>query len=98
MKGHEMPRQFIPHHEIPATRRDFLARAGAGFGAVALSYLLGEKPLMADEAPFNPSAPKKPHYAGKAKSVIFLFMEGGPSAMDLFDPKPKLNELAGKPL
>jgi hypothetical protein len=76
-----------PHVEIPATRRDFLARAGAGFGAMAMSSLLG----AADPAP-------KPHYPARAKSVIFLFMEGGPSAMDTFDPKPMLNELAGKPL
>jgi len=90
----------IPHHELPATRRDFLAKAGAGFGSLALTYLLGGKTLSADEAAaaVNPLAPKKGHYAGKAKSVIFLFMEGGPSALDTFDPKPKLNELAGKPL
>ena len=95
-----------PHIEIPRTRRDFLAKSGAGFGALAASYLLGlngVKTARADEVPRvgpagNPLAAKKPHYAAKAKSVIFLFMEGGPSAMDTFDPKPKLNELAGKPL
>jgi hypothetical protein len=76
-----------PHVEIPTTRRDFLAKAGAGFGAMAMSSL-----LTASESA------KKPHYAARAKSVIFLFMEGGPSAMDTFDPKPKLNELAGQPL
>jgi len=76
-----------PHVEIPTTRRDFLAKAGAGFGAMAMSSLL----TAADSA-------TKPHYAARAKSVIFLFMEGGPSAMDTFDPKPLLNELAGKPL
>ena len=46
----------------------------------------------------SPLEPKTPHFAPKAKSVIFLFMEGGPSHIDLFDPKPKLNEMAGKPL
>src|SRR5690242_10942329 len=95
-----LKRAGIPHHEIPATRRDFLAKAGAGFGSLALTYLLGGKTVFADEAAaaVNPLAPKKGHYAGKAKSVIFCFMEGGPSAIDTFDPKPKLNELAGKPL
>jgi hypothetical protein len=76
-----------PHVEIPTTRRDFLAKSGAGFGALAMSSL-----LRADESA------RKQHYPMRAKSVIFLFMEGGPSAMDTFDPKPKLNELAGKPL
>lgn len=91
---------LIPHHEIPRTRRDFFARSGAGFGAVAASYLLGLNSARADEKADsqNPLAPKKSHYAPKAKSVIFLFMEGGPSAIDLFDPKPKLLELAGKPI
>jgi hypothetical protein len=87
----------LPHHERPLTRRDFLARGGAGFGAVATSFLLGQNPLRADEtAPTL--APRQPHYPARAKSVIFLFMEGGPSAIDLFDPKPKLNEMAGQPL
>ena len=89
----------IPHVEMPRTRRDFLARSGAGFGALAASYLLGmNAQSKADEAVkttvLNPLASKKPHYFGKAKSVIFLFMEGGPSAMDTFDPKPVLNKLA----
>jgi len=80
----------IPHHETLQTRRDFLLRGGAGFGALALSYLLKDDPLLAD-------TPAKPQ-AAKAKSVIFLFMEGGPSHIDLFDPKPLLNKLAGQPL
>ena len=91
----------VPHFQQSHTRRDFLARAGAGFGSVAMAALLGQNPIHAaekDDAALSPMAPKRPHYAPRAKSVIFLFMEGGPSAMDLFDPKPKLNELAGKPL
>lgn len=84
----------LPHHEILTTRRDFLAKAGAGFGALALSHLLQgsgfAKPLSLD--------PKAPHFPAKAKSVIFLFMEGGPSHMDSFDPKPLLSQLAGKPI
>ena len=46
----------------------------------------------------NPLAPRKPHFPAKAKNVIFLFMEGGPSQMDLFDPKPELQKWHGKPL
>ena len=79
----------------PTSRRDFLQSAGAGFGAVALSALAGENLVAASN---NPTAAKIPHALGRAKNVIFLFMEGGPSHIDLFDPKPLLNELAGQPL
>src|SRR6185436_16024466 len=82
------------HVEIPTTRRDFLAKSGAGFGALAMSSLLGLDSARAAES----GSALKPHYAMRAKSVIFLFMEGGPSGLDLFDPKPKLNEMAGKPI
>jgi uncharacterized protein (DUF1501 family) len=90
-------------HSIPAlNRRDFLARAGFGFGGLAASYLLGLDGLMAraDVAidPLNPLAPRLSHHAPTAKSVIFLFMEGGPSHIDLFDPKPALDRLAGQPM
>jgi hypothetical protein len=89
--------------ETALNRRDFLLRAGGGFGALALTQLLQGSSLGAaieEEARSitQPLLPRKPHFAPKAKSVIFLFMEGGPSQMDLFDPKPKLNELAGQPL
>ena len=69
------------------SRREFLRQAGGGFGALALAHLLG-----AGTAP----AAQRPHFRAKAKSVIFLFMEGGPSHIDLFDPKPLLNKLAGQ--
>src|ERR1043166_9920783 len=82
-----------PHHEIPRTRREFLAKAGAGFGAIAMSAL-----LEAQDAPTFETSTQKSHYRPTAKSVIFLFMEGGPSGIDLFYPKPKLQELAGQPL
>ena len=86
-----------PHIEPLFTRRDFLMRGGGGFGALALTYLLRDNPLFAAEsAAINPLAPKKPQLPPHAKNVIFLFMEGGPSHLDLFDPKPKLNELAGQ--
>lgn len=83
--------------DIPGSRREFLSRAGSGFGAVALSALAGEN-LLASSAPPSPVAAKIPHHFGRAKNVIWLFMEGGPSHLDLFDPKPLLNDLAGQSL
>jgi hypothetical protein len=90
----------LPHAERPASRREFLARAGGGFGALAMSYLMASvsRGAVTSASTLDPLAPKAPHYRARAKSVIFLFMEGGPSHIDLFDPKPKLNELAGKQL
>ncbi|HZZ78934.1 MAG TPA: DUF1501 domain-containing protein [Gemmataceae bacterium] len=77
------------------TRRDMLLQSGAGFGALALSYLLGTDRARAQEAG-NPLRAREPHFAAKAKSVIFCFMEGGPSHIDTFDPKPLVNRLAGQ--
>lgn len=77
------------HVEIPKTRRQFLCRSGGGFGALALASLLEGKSNEAEG-----SSPLKP----RAKRVIFLFMEGGPSHIDLFDPKPLINKLAGQSL
>ena len=83
-------------------RREALLQGGAGFGALALSYLLRDKELFAgnteSQSAVSPLAAKTPHFPATAKSVIFLFMEGGPSHIDLFDPKPALQKLAGKPL
>src|SRR5882724_4364627 len=73
------------------TRRDLLCRAGNGFGAVALSGLL-------EAATSNPLAPKLPPGPAKAKSVIYLFMHGGASHVDTFDPKPELTRRTGQPL
>src|SRR5687767_2047989 len=87
------------------TRRDFLQRAGGGFGLMALASLLEHDGLLATESRTHhasritsPLAPKKPHFAPRARSVIFLFMSGGPSHVDLFDPKPDLIRLAGQPI
>ncbi|MGH7127630.1 MAG: DUF1501 domain-containing protein, partial [Planctomycetaceae bacterium] len=90
----------VSHFEIPRTRRDFLCKAGAGFGAVALAGLLDrEARLFGDSrASESPLSAKRPQFLARAKSVIFLFMEGGPSHLDTFDPKPLLNELAGRPI
>src|SRR4051812_23285764 len=83
---------------LPHSRRDFLRRAGCGFGAVALAALMRENILAADEEPKIPAPTKFPDHVARAKNVIFLFMEGGPSHLDTFDRKPLLNELAGQSL
>ena len=93
----------IPHYEQLTNRRDFLRRGGAGFGAIALASMLADDKLLAalgDEGgkPANPMKGLLPHTLGRAKNVIFLFMEGGPSHLDLCDRKPLVDELAGKPL
>src|SRR5262245_27079822 len=88
----------------PTTRREFLRRAGGGFGLLALASLLEQDGLLAAEAnthrpsPANPLTPNPPHFAPRARSVIFLFMSGGPSHVDLFDPKLDLIRLAGQPI
>ncbi len=74
------------------SRRGFLRNCVGGLGTIALADLLHG---VTDT---NPLAPKNPHFPGKAKNVIFLFMEGGPSQMDLFDPKPELQKWHGKSL
>lgn len=78
------------------SRREMLLSSGAGFGAVALTWLLRADPLLAQEAGSNPLSARPPHFAARAKSVIFCFMEGGPSSLDTFDPKPLVNRLAGQ--
>jgi uncharacterized protein (DUF1501 family) len=82
-----------------ASRREFLEKSGLGFGALAAGYLLERDALAATAGKIpNPLAPKPPHFAAKAKSVIFLFMHGGPSHLDTFDPKPLLEKLNGQPV
>src|SRR5947207_7836437 len=83
---------------INLTRRDFLTTAASGIGMLAFASLLRDQDLLASEIPNDPLTPRPPHFAPKAKSCIFIFMEGAPSQMDLFDPKPKLNELNGQKL
>ena len=89
---------------LPLDRRSFLRQAGCGFGAVALSALLaqgeiGNGAIAASESErsSDPLAPRTPHFAAKAKSVIYLYMDGGPSQVDTFDPKPRLATESGKP-
>src|SRR5947209_1611145 len=73
------------------TRRELLWQSGAGFAGLALTSLLAE-----DAAAADPLAPKAPHFGARAKRVIFLFMYGGPSQVDLFDPKPVLKAKNGQ--
>jgi hypothetical protein len=80
------------------SRRDLLWRAGGGCGALALHWLLARDGYAEGGKAVNPLAAKKPHFPAKAKAVIFLFMVGGPSQVDLFDPKPELKKRHGQPL
>jgi hypothetical protein len=88
------------------SRRDFLFQSGGGVSGLALAYLLNKDGLLAAESngcnntPVggNPYAPKPPHFKPRAKAVISLFMTGGPSHVDTFDPKPALAKYAGEPL
>jgi hypothetical protein len=84
------------------TRREMLRRCGMGFGALGLAQLLNEQGLLADPPvppdPAHPPAPRPPHFPGRARRVIHLFMNGGPSHVDTFDPKPSLARFAGRPL
>src|SRR5579884_4027332 len=76
------------------TRRHFFGQCALALGSMALTSLLSESKAAAPAV--NPLAPKKSHFPGKAKSVIYLFMYGGPSHVDTFDYKPKLYPLDGK--
>ncbi len=82
----------------PVTRRDFLERCGMGFGLVGLAGVLSDDARAAGETASDPLAPKAPHFPARAKQVVHLFMNGGPSQVDTFDPKPLLDKYHGKPL
>jgi hypothetical protein len=87
------PKDLLAIH----SRRMFLRDCAGGIGTIALANLLGREGRAA-ETQQHPLSPRAPHFAPKAKNVIFLFMEGAPSQMDLFDPKPELRKWHGKPL
>src|SRR5687767_6643703 len=91
------------------SRRQMLQRCGMGMGTIGLAGLLGNTGLLsataraqdassAAAAAANPLAPRLPHFRARAKRVIHIFCNGGPSHVDLFDPKPELEKYAGKPL
>lgn len=90
-----------PHREPAHSRRDFLARAGGGLGLLALLDLLEREGRGAEILPYqaaNPLAPRRPRLPASASSIIWCFLDGGPSHLDLFDPKPALTKLDGQPL
>ena len=93
-------REYILH-----SRRNFLTTSASGIGLVALASLLRDDGLLAADSTAtgpadgaNPLSPKAPHFAPKAKACIFIYLEGAPSQIDLFDPKPTLNDLHGQKL
>ena len=94
-----MPHFFAPPSDAYASRREFLQRAGGGFGLVALAGLLQQEKLLGQAPdPRQPLAPRPGHVPGKAKSVIWLFMNGGPSHVDTWDYKPELARRDGQEL
>src|SRR5437867_1307747 len=88
----------LRHNWPVTTRREFFTRAGSGLAGISLAYILKEDRAQGASTLLDPLAPKTPHHRPTAKSVIFLFMERGPSQLDLFDPKPKVTEMDGKPV
>src|SRR6185503_19352110 len=94
-----------PEHNIPLTRRHFFGRTATGIGTAALAALFNPRLLAADAATggFSRGSTRRgvleqPHFAPRAKRVIYIVMSGGPSQIDLFDYKPKLTELNGTEL
>jgi hypothetical protein len=87
----------LAENRLHATRREFFGRSAAGVGTAALAWLLGRDGFAADR-PRVGGLPGLPHFAPKAKRVIYLFQNGAPTHVDLFDHKPKLTELHGKPV
>ncbi len=94
----EIATKTPPEGRAAGSRREFLARSGSGLGGLALAHMLAGSGLLpkASGAPGGHLARKEPHHRPRAKSVIWLFMEGGPSHLDLFDPKPALERLEGQ--
>ena len=86
-----------PFATLPISRRALLRQSAVGFGSLALASLLAEE-SSAEKSPANPLAARQPHFPARAKRIIFLFMKGGPSHVDTFDPKPLLTRDDGKPL
>jgi hypothetical protein len=89
-----------PEHALrDLTRRHFFSRCSMGVGSIALASLMAERGLAAPVPRMrNPLEPKPPHFPAKAKNVIFLFMAGGPSQLEMWEHKPKLTELNGQPI
>src|SRR5215831_6054967 len=90
----------MPCHQFiqTATRRDMLRTSACGFGQLALAALAGERARAESRSSTGPFPLPAPHFPPRARRIIFLFMWGGPSHVDLFDPKPRLNTEDGKQL
>src|SRR6476660_7004041 len=86
------------HCRGPVNSREMLLRSANGFGAVALAALMSEQADGAATPARSPLTPRAGHFAPKARSIIFLYMDGGPSQVDTFDPKPRLNKEHGEPI
>ena len=94
-----MDHHIASPHRAFASRRAFLQRTGSGLGMLAMMGILGDQELLANtETSINPLAPHPAHFAAKAKSVIWLFMNGGPSQVDTWDYKPELEKRHGQEL
>src|SRR5262245_17384375 len=96
-----MRQPSLPPGPLPLTRRELLRRGGMGFGLLGLAAVLADDGALAADAPpaaGNPLAPRPPHFPARAKRVVHLFMNGGPSHVDTFDPKPVLDRYHGKPV
>src|SRR5262249_33610237 len=93
----------LEHLPNAQSRRDFLFRSANGFGSLALGWLLSREGNAAEnsrlfDVPVNPLGAKAGQLPARAEAVIFMFMVGGPSQVDLFDPKPELEKRHGEPL
>src|SRR5437763_473992 len=86
---------MLSQADFALNRRAFLGLYAGGLGSLALAHLAAADDFRSTVV--DPLAPKKPHHAAKARAVICLFQHGGPSQMDLFDPKPELSKQHGKP-
>ncbi|MFO0950100.1 MAG: DUF1501 domain-containing protein [Isosphaeraceae bacterium] len=96
-----MPGRTVAATDQPVSRREMLRRGGMGFGMLGLAGVLlddGAITAAASDAVLDPLAPRTPHFAPRARQVVHLFMNGGPSHVDTFDPKPLLTKYHGKPL
>ena len=87
----------IREHQLEINRRQFFGRTAGGIGTAALASLLGRDGIAADVPPRRTGLPGVPHHGAKAKNVIYLFQNGGPTHVDIFDYKPNLTKLHGKP-
>src|SRR5713226_4021928 len=98
MKSDDLFSGYCEKTLLASSRREFLQKAGLGFGMLGAGFLLERDAAAATLPASNPFAPKPPNFPAKAKRVIFLFMHGGPSHVDTFDPKPRLAQDNGKPI